>query len=225
MGGLILAGMLFFGTHLGVSSTPLRGALIRATNDRAYLGIYSLLAVTTLGYLIYAYNTTPHTLLLWAPTNAGRWVALVLMPIALVFLLGGFMTRNPTAVGQEGAAKTLGEGRGLLRITRHPFQWAVVLWAVAHIVANGDAASLVFFGSLGLVSLLGGVLMDRKKAITLAGDWPAVVHATSNLPFLAILQGRNRFVISELLLPVVVGVAAYGILLWTHQWVSGVALL
>jgi uncharacterized membrane protein len=149
---------------------------------------------------------------------------MVVMPLAFVFLLGGFMTRNPTAVGQEGAAAGFGEGRGMLRITRHPFQWSVVLWALVHIVANGDAASLVFFASLGLVSLLGTVLMDRKKAVTLGSGWPTLAAATSNFPFAAIVQGRNRLVWSELWLPIVVGVGGYLLVLFGHRWVSGVPL-
>ncbi len=89
------------------------------------------------------------------------------MPIAFTFLLGGFMARNPTAVGQESQIATVGQGTGLVRITRHPFQWAVVLWSVAHIIANGDVASLLFFGSLGTLSLAGTFLIDMKKARTM----------------------------------------------------------
>ena len=52
MGELALAGILFIGAHLGVSSTPLRASLVRTIGDRAYLGVYSLLAAVTLGFLI-----------------------------------------------------------------------------------------------------------------------------------------------------------------------------
>src|SRR6185369_6689062 len=145
MGELALAGVLFIGAHLGVSSTPLRASLVRAVGDRAYLGLYSLLAAVTLGFLIFAYGRASHADFLWLPTPALRAVPFVLMPIAFTFLLGGFMTRNPTAVGQEATVTQVGQGAGLVRITRHPFQWSVVLWAIGHIVANGDVASLLFF--------------------------------------------------------------------------------
>ena len=69
--------------------------------------------------------------------------------------------------------KQVGQGAGLLRITRHPFQWSVVLWAIGHIVANGDVASLLFFGSLGALSLWGSFLIDAKKARTMGADWTA----------------------------------------------------
>jgi uncharacterized membrane protein len=146
------------------------------------------------------------------------------MPIAFIFALGGFLTRNPTAVGQEKQVKSVGQGAGLLRITRHPFQWAVVLWASVHIAANGDAASVIFFGSLGALSLIGSFLIDVKKARTMGPDWAAFAGATSNLPFLAILSSRNRLVMRELYAPIAVGFVAYVIVLWGHRYISGVAL-
>ncbi|NJN51738.1 MAG: NnrU family protein, partial [Gammaproteobacteria bacterium] len=119
----------------------------------------------------------------------------------------------------------IGEGSGLVRITRHPFQWAVVLWSASHIVAGGDSDSLVFFGSFGAVSLFGTFLMDRKKARQLGPDWQSFANATSNIPFAAIIAGRNRLVVKELWQPVVVGLAGYALLLWGHEFVSGVPLL
>jgi len=70
MGELALAGVLFIGAHLGVSSTPLRASLVRAVGDRAYLGLYSLLAAVTLGFLIFAYGRASHADFLWLPTPA-----------------------------------------------------------------------------------------------------------------------------------------------------------
>jgi uncharacterized membrane protein len=221
---LIFAGALFLIAHLGISSTPLRGVLVRAMGERVYLGFYSTMAVVTLVYLILTYNGASHAEFLWLPDPTSRWIALLIMPVALIFMLGGFLTRNPTAVGQEAQAKVVGEGAGLVRITRHPFQWAVVLWAIAHIVANADAASLIFFGSLGLLSLAGSFLIDAKKSHTMGADWTAFARVTSNIPFAAILSGRNRLVVSELWLPVAVGLVGYAVVVWGHAYVSGIPL-
>jgi uncharacterized membrane protein len=120
--------------------------------------------------------------------------------------------------------KSVGEGAGFVRITRHPFQWSVVLWALVHILANGDSASIVFFGSFGLVSLLGGFLIDRKKARSMGADWLPFARATSNVPFAAILSGRNRLVWKELWQPALLGLVVYGAVHAGHKWVSGVSL-
>ena len=53
---MLFAGALFVGAHLGVSSTPLRAKLVGAVGERGYLGIYSLLALATIGYLIWIYG-------------------------------------------------------------------------------------------------------------------------------------------------------------------------
>lgn len=225
MMNLFAAGVVFLVTHLGISSTSLRDTLAKRLGEFGYIGLYSLIAFATLGWLILAFNRTPHTEFLWPPVPAGRLFALLLMAVAFIFAVGALTGKNPTVVGQEKTLKGIDGGRGLLRITRHPFQWAVVLWAIAHIVANGDAASLIFFGSLGLVSLLGTFLIDRKKAARLGEDWHRFAAATSNLPFAAILRGRNRLAVGELWLPAILGLVLYGLVLWQHAWVSGVSLL
>ncbi|NJN51962.1 MAG: NnrU protein, partial [Gammaproteobacteria bacterium] len=135
---LLVAAVLFVVTHLGISSTPLRATLVKAIGERGYLGLYSLIAFATIIFLVIVFNRAPQAQFLWGPDVALRWVPLLLLPLAFVFMLGGFLTRNPTAVGQEAQVKVIGEGSGLVRITRHPFQWAVVLWSASHIVAGGD---------------------------------------------------------------------------------------
>ncbi len=164
----------------------------------------------------------------WLPQPALYQVPKVVMPIAMILLLGGFMARNPTVVGMEGSLRGSDPAsltRGLTRITRHPFQWSVVLWAASHLAANGDQASVVFFATFLVLGLAGGVLIDRKKAAQLGPDWEGYARVTSNLPFAAIVAGRNRLVPGELVLPVVVGLVGYAALYWGHQWVAGVRLV
>ena len=224
MATLILAGTLFVVTHLGISSSGLRGWLVSRIGQGPYLGLYSLVAAITLGFLIFAYNDTPRAEMLWAPSLGLRWTALLLMPVAMIFMLGGFLAPNPTGVGMEGKITSVGDGVGMTRITRHPLQWSFVIWAIVHVLANGDLRSLVLFLSIGTVSLFGTVLMDRKKAATLGEDWARYAAATSNVPFAAIATGRNRLVASELVVPVLVGLVGYGLAVWGHEWLSGVPL-
>jgi uncharacterized membrane protein len=218
MGEVLFAGIVLLATHLGVSSTPLRGALVRLLGERGYLAAYSLVAAAALAFLILAYADVPRLEYLWVPDPRLYWVPKIAMMIALVMLVGGFMVRNPTAVGQGGALEA--PATGMTRITRHPFQWAVVLWAASHIVANGDQVSVAFFGALLVLALAGSVLIDAKKS-RLSG-WDAFAAQTSNVPFLAILTGRNRLVPRELALPTVVGAIVYAAVFWSHEWLAGV---
>ena len=222
------AGLLFLGTHFGLSSTPLRGVLTARLGERGYLGLYALLALATLSYLIWLYGQLPRYDYFWLPSPDLYLIPKIVMPLALILLVGGFMVKNPTNVGAEGLLKDPAEGdlaRGVTRITRHPFQWGVVLWALSHLVANGDSISVVFFCTFALLSGIGTVLIDRKKALTLGADWLPYLDQTSNLPFGAIVTGRNRLVVAELWLPVVVGLVLYVGLFWGHVWVAGVRIL
>jgi uncharacterized membrane protein len=139
------------------------------------------------------------------------------MPIALLLLVGGLMTRTPRAVMQERALKSAEPARGVIRVTRHPVMWAIMLWAAVHVLARGDLASLVFFGGFLFVAALGTVLIDARKARALGEDWKRFAGITSSVPFAAIAGGRNRLVLAELRWRVVlVALVAYVALLAAH---------
>ena len=225
---IILAALLFVGTHLGISSTGLRSRLVGAVGERGFLVLYSLIAIATLSYLIWLYNELPRYDYLWMPSPERYMAAKILMPLAMILAIGGFLVKNPTMVGGERLLKGSSAedlARGVTRITRHPFQWGVLLWAISHLIANGDVNSVVFFSAFGLLAGLGTLAMDRKKAQTLGAGWTAYAGVTSNVPFAAVLSGRNRLVVSELWLPVLLGLLGYAALAWRHEWVSGVRIL
>lgn len=219
---IVVAAVIWVGTHLGLSSTPLRDVLVRLTGPTAFLGIYSLIAALALAYLVYTYATLPREVYFWLPNPDHFWVPKILMPMALTLILGGFLVRNPTMVGADlTEACTEASAQGVTRITRHPFQWGVVLWAIGHIVVNGDFVSVVFFSAFGLLSLVGGWLMDKKKARTFGKAWDHYASVTSNIPFAALLTGRNRLYIRELWLPVLLGLSAYLLLWYFHEAYTG----
>jgi uncharacterized membrane protein len=123
---------------------------------------------------------------------------------------------------QEAALKASEPARGIVRVTRHPIMWAILLWAAVHILARGDLASLVFFGGFLAVAALGTVLMDARKAATLGADWQRFAAVTSNVPFAAIVGGRNRARFGEIgWKRVGVGLALYLVLLAAHPYLFG----
>lgn len=222
---ILVAGLLLLVTHFGLSSTSIRPMIVAAIGEQGFLGLYSLVSLATLGFLIYQYAEVPRYGYAWFPNPDLYWIPKVVMPIATVFLLGGFLVPNPTQVGQE---KLLAQGvdtRGLVRITRHPFLWAVILWSLSHIAVNGDYVSLAFFGTFLLLGGIGTLLLDAKKARKLGDQWLPFAAATSNIPFVAILTGRNKFVPSELWLPVLIGLAGYAAFWWLHEWITGVPVV
>src|SRR5689334_22584327 len=124
---LIIAGLAFHGSHVVLSGTKLRGQLRDQIGERGFLLLYSAVALVTLAWFVVAYVHAP-TIRLWSPPSWARTVALAAMPIATILLIGGYTTRNPTAVGMERAASSDDPAPGILRITRHPIMWAIGLW-------------------------------------------------------------------------------------------------
>lgn len=223
---LSAAGLFLLLTHFGISSTPLRAALVGRLGEKPYLGLYSLISALAFWWLAAAYNGAPYVPL-WPPAGWLAWVPVLLVPVALFLLVCGFSTPNPTAVGQEKLLTGDREPvRGILRVTRNPFLWGVGLWAVAHIVPNGDLASLILFGTLALLALGGSVLIDAKMARRLGADWDRYAARTSNLPFAAILAGRQSLVWREIgWWRPALALLLYGGLLHLHRMLFGVSPL
>jgi uncharacterized membrane protein len=214
---LVVATLAFVLTHFA-SSTPLRGSIAGAVGEKTWIGLYSLVAFATIGWMAWAYGAAPR-----APLWPGlRLLPLLVMPIALVLLVGGVLGRNPTAVMQERALQSSEPARGMIRLTRHPVMWAIALWAAAHVLARGDLASAIFFGGFLVVALLGTVLIDARKRAAFGEDWRRFAAVTSNVPFGAIVARRNRLVIGEIGWRVVaVAAIAYVALLAVHPLVFG----
>ncbi len=207
---LLGAGVAWFLLHAAVAGSPLRFWLIERVGEKAYRGGFSLASLASLIWLIHEYGQAPYAPL-WVTPQPLLLVPIALLPIAFVFLVGAFMVPSPTAVGGERVLATQAakssDPRGLLRVTRHPFLWAVVLWSVAHLLANPDPGSLIFFGSLGVTALRGAFDIDRKRRRTNREEFARFEAVTSNVPFGAVLAGRNRLVLGELWLPVLLGLA------------------
>lgn len=217
-----LAGIVLLATHFGLSGPALRRPLVRALGEGGFLAAYSAVAAVALGWLIWAYAVAPPGPILWQLYPLGHYAAVVLLPVALLLLVGGFSQPNPTAIG-GGAADF--EPKGILRLTRHPVMWGGGLWAIAHVLANGDLASVLFFAGLGILALAGTLVIDAKKARSAGVAFQVLRQGTSNLPFLAILQGRQSLArtVQELgIIRLALVVLAYGALLHLHGWLFGV---
>lgn len=217
LANLALAAAALVLTHL-VSGTPLRPALVRSMGEWPYRGLYSLVAVATLGWLIVAYAKAPRETLLWTPL---RHLPSLVMPFVFVLLATGY-ARNPTAVGADKLLKSGQAAHGIFRITRHPVMWGLMLWSASHVIARADPKSILFFGAFFLVALLGTLSLDKRKAKTAGEDWQRFAAVTSHVPFVAIAQGRNRVVWREIgWARPLAGIVAFLVFFSLHPWLFG----
>ena len=194
---LVLAAGTFVGIHLFISSSRLRDRIVGATGEQPYLGLFSLLSIAILAWLILAYSRAP-TVPLWNTPGWLRGPAIVVMLIAVALVVIGLTTPSPTVTGGTGALDREDAARGILRVTRHPFLCGVALWAALHLLLNGDAASLVLFGALLGLALIGPPSIDAKRQRAFGARWERFAATTSIVPFAAIAAGRNQLRLEEI---------------------------
>jgi uncharacterized membrane protein len=201
MSMLIAAAAVFLAIHLLIAGTPVRDAITNAIGERAYMGLFSLTSLAVIVWLAWSYNIAQAGSDDPQLYNLGDGVRHAGIPVvALAFLLGvqGFFVRNPTRVQVGGNAAVDPDAvHGVLHITRHPFLWGVVIWSGFHLVANGDEASVIFFGTFFVLALAGTFSIDAKRRRKMGGAWKSFAARTSNVPFAAVISGRTRLRITE----------------------------
>ena len=190
IGSVLAWAAAFVGTHL-LLSHALRRPLVRRIGERAFLALYSLIALATLTATIRAYRAAATGAPLW-PVGDGLWaVATVVMLIASILLIGS-LVGNPALAGTPVDAAAA-QARGVYAVTRHPMLWSFALWSATHMLIDPVTKTIILAGAILVLALVGAVLQDRKKAMLDPGGWPLWQARTSLLPFAAILAGRARF--------------------------------
>ncbi len=223
---LVTAAVVFLLIHT-VPSSPLRPALVGAIGAGPYRGLFALISAAGLGWLIWAYLDAPRDgPVYWDPGVLGRYLAVALMAVAWIVLVASFTTPNPAMRDVSAGPPAERGARGIVRVTRHPLFWGIALWGIAHLINNADGAAIILFASLTLLALVGGALIDRRKRQALGGDWPRFVADTSNLPFAAILAGRNKLVAGEIgWWRVALGLVLFAVVGYFHGQLFGVSLV
>jgi uncharacterized membrane protein len=185
---LIIGIVVFLGIHLLPTFPHFRDGLIGHIGETGYKVAFSLLSVAGFVLLVWGFAQAP-VIQVWSPPPWTRWVAIVLMLPAFIFLVAAYVP-----------------GRIKARL-KHPFLVAIKTWALAHLIANGDLASIVLFGSF-----LAYAVYDR---IALKGRKPTELIGTA-------AQGGTR----NDLIAVVFGVLFYVVfLVWLHPLLIGRAVV
>ena len=208
--GLFLFAILFVGTHF-LLSHPLRGPLVRAMGEKAFQGLYSLVAIITFGLMIYFYRIIGREPPLWVVGDAAWLAASLLMWFGAILFVGSFV-RNPALPRARLARGTA--PHGVFGITRHPMMWGFAIWAIVHLTVVGMPKSLVFDGAIILLALGGAAGQDRKKADMMGEAWHEWTAQTAFVPFtrgvaypgtVALLGGTLLFFLATWVHPIPAG--------------------
>ena len=151
---LIFAFALFFLSHIIPVRPTIREWLIRHIGKALYLAAYSVLSIILFVWLIVAVGRAPY-LPLWPFAPWQLWIPNVAMPFACLLLTFGMAVPNPLSIASRNDEHFDPDHPGIAGVTRHPVLWAAALWAIAHIVPNGDLAHVLLFGLFGAFSHCG----------------------------------------------------------------------
>jgi len=209
---------MFAGTHMVLSSLPVRGKLIARLGEKGFVGLYSLIAFATFIPLVWVYFGNRHAggeiwNLAAAPGVQPLAVALAVLAIALI--VGAVLHPSPALVG----IKQAWGARGLTRITRHPLFMGIALWALSHLLLNGFLTDVLFFGGMLAFSLAGAAHQDARKRAIEEDRLGQFFAESSYWPFGAIIAGRNRIIWPELpWIALAIGAAAAIGIYALHPW-------
>ncbi len=193
-----------------------RPRLAARLGENGFRGLFSILSAIFLGAMIWTYTQAP-VIWLWPANQTLNIIAALLMLPAFFLLVAGLRPSNPTLAGADMLLGDLLPVVGITRVTRHPGLWVFALWAVAHMIANGDVATLLLASAILLTALNGMVSIDRKKRRQLGAAYAEFERKTSIIPFAAILQGRNELHWREIgWLTLVIAVLLYIGTYWLH---------
>lgn len=215
----------FVAVHTVISRPVLRTPLVRRLGRRGYATVHGIISVLGMAGAFWAFFRAPY-LELWPPLAAFRAVPAMAMPLALVLAVASVTTPHAGLAGDQ-LPEDESPAPGILSLTRHPAPWALILWSASHVVANGDLAGILFFGTFLAFAAFAPALVDaRRRRLCGEAAWQRFAAATATTPFLGALRGRARIDWRGIgWQPLVIGLALYGGLLLTHEAAFGVAAI
>jgi uncharacterized membrane protein len=148
------------------------------------------------------------------------------MFVAFLLVIVGLLSPNPTMATVGGLSDKKATAKGIVRITRHPFLWGVIIWGMLHLSMSGHSVAVILFGAFVVLAILGTMSIDRKRLRLSDDKWRGFYAETSNVPFWAIIKRHNRFTLNEFgIWRLFAAVTAFVIVLYAHQWLFGKSAL
>lgn len=140
---LVLGLSVFFIVHF-IPELNGRKYFVDKMGEPAYKGIYSLLSI--IGFVLIVYGKGNSDFVeIWNPPVWTRHLTMLLVLVAMLLLSISQLPNN------------------FKRVIKHPMLLSVTIWGAAHILANGDLASMILFGGFVAFSVIKMITIEKHK--------------------------------------------------------------
>ncbi len=185
--------LAFGGSHVVLSSQPIRRRLVARLGESGFIFLYSLVAIATFAVLVHyvalhRFVEPQASLLVTIPPVRGALIVLSVFGFSLFVTAVLVYPRLPMATFQHRVMPA----RGVQQITRHPFFSGIAIWAAAHSFLAPSRVTFVFFIGIVVLSFVGGLHQDRRLIAELGEPYRAYVASTSFWPFVAVITKRQK---------------------------------
>ena len=144
---MILGIVLFLGIHLVPMMPALRAGLVAALGEGPYRGVFALTAAAGLVLIVAGWPGAPDQVRVFPPFAAARSAAPLVVTLAFVLFAAANMRTHIRAK------------------LRHPMLIGLLLWSGVHLLANGDLAGTVLFGTFAVYSIVAIISAESRGAV------------------------------------------------------------
>jgi len=188
---MVLGLVLFLGPHVFVTMREPREAAIMSLGEWPYKGLFAVVTVIGLfvageGFGMY-HDAGP--IALWSPPAWTRYITQALVWPAAICVAAAYLPGD------------------IKRVLKHPMLVGVKLWAVAHLISNGDLGGIILFGAVLAWAVYDRISLKRRSD---PGGPPIPLGGRRN-DIAAIIVGTILYLALGLVFhPLVVGRAVFG---------------
>ncbi len=178
---LIIGIIVFFALHFVPSFPGIKQGLVDRMGLMGYRGFFSVLSTAGLALIVWGYWQSEFTPV-YEPSPNARYITMACVLLAFVCLASANMQNH------------------IRKALKHPMLVGIGLWALGHLIANGDLASIILFGAFliyAVIDILAANAQGRVKVVE-----PKLTHDV-----IAIIAGLALYAVVLYLHPIVIGVA------------------
>jgi uncharacterized membrane protein len=184
--------LIFLGVHSSrIFAESTRKQFIAQRGEKTWKGIYTISSLVGLGLIIWGYSLArQQPVVLWNPPIATRHIAALLMLVSFILI-----------------ASANGKNNWMRVKLHHPMLLGVKLWALSHLIANGNLADVLLFGGFLAWAVL-CFIASKKRDRLLNTQYPS---AEAKATVLAVVAGVIGWLVMAMWLHgLLIGVKPFG---------------